>query len=80
MWILLSLVKALTGYIAFNIHTSFRLRTYLFFSTLKNFIKLHSPRKTSIKYGSTPPKNMGLALKNMVKSLFDFTPEDFVKN
>ena len=27
-----------------------------------------------------PPKNMGLALKNMVKSLFDFTPEDFVKN
>ena len=76
MWILLSLVKALTGYIAFNIRTSPRLGTYLFFSTLKNFIKLHSPFKTSIKYESTPPKKWVYSWK-VDFSLF--TPEDFVK-
>ena len=30
------------------------LRTHLFFLPLKNFIKLYSPLKTTIKYGSTP--------------------------
>ena len=43
--------------IAFNIRTSpARLRTYLFFLPLKNFIKFHSSLKTSIKYGSYPAR------------------------